>query len=196
MAGCSEEANWWKVPVEREGNVLLSVVVSPMDRPSLYHSTHTQIIPPKDILAEKKLMSGDKAHLVCVCACVCVCTVGYTHEYVMEILWLLCISFSQWQSNTCYAKHQQLGLALLPHPVNHRQHVLFSLSGQSSDLLKSFTCPNWSVLNHSEQLRNQNKQSQIKSEMALKVVVVFMWWKIFCHLFLLYSQINVSAGCV
>lgn len=60
------------MPVEREGNVLLSVVVSPMDRPSLYHSTHTQIIPPKDILAEKKLMSGDKAHLVCVCACVCV----------------------------------------------------------------------------------------------------------------------------
>lgn len=40
--------------VERESKVLLFVVVSPMDRPNLYH-THrqAQFIPPKDTLAEK-----------------------------------------------------------------------------------------------------------------------------------------------
>lgn len=52
--------------------------------------THTQIIPPKDILADKKRMSGDRAHLVCVFMCslmhVCVPVVDYSHEYVMEIL--------------------------------------------------------------------------------------------------------------
>ncbi len=44
-------------------------------------------------------MSGDRALLLCVCVCVymficaCVCVVDYTPEYVMEILWLLYISF-------------------------------------------------------------------------------------------------------
>lgn len=45
MAGCSalsEEVD--SVAVETEGNVLLSVGVSPMDRPNLNH-THTKIIP-------------------------------------------------------------------------------------------------------------------------------------------------------
>lgn len=54
--------------VEREGKVLLSVVVSPMEMPNLYH-THrqAQFIPPKDTLAEKTNVRGQGTPCVCVC---------------------------------------------------------------------------------------------------------------------------------
>lgn len=67
LAGCfalSEEAD--SVAVERECNVLLSVVVAPMDRSNLY-TTHTneQIVPPKDTLAEKTDVRGQSSGCVC-----------------------------------------------------------------------------------------------------------------------------------
>lgn len=77
------------VAVEREGNVLLSVAVSPMDRPNVYH-THAQIIPPKDTLAEKNWCQGT-GHSVCVCVymliCACVCVQLIIH---LSMSWKYC----------------------------------------------------------------------------------------------------------
>lgn len=54
--------------VEREGKVLLSVVVSPMDMPNLYHTQRqAQFIPPKGTLVEKTDIRGQGMPHVCVC---------------------------------------------------------------------------------------------------------------------------------
>lgn len=60
--------------VEREGKVLLSVVVFPVDVPNLYH-THrcAQFNPLKDKLAEKSDVRGQATRVfTCSPACGCV----------------------------------------------------------------------------------------------------------------------------